>query len=439
MAQSRNHGRGEGVYVGAGAARHRRRVKVERRRRRALTATIIIAVLVVAGIVGVALVSSGVVSLPSLEQGAKANSSTSSTSTTSKPSLDERADTLVASMTLDQKVAQLLFVAPESLVEGVSTVTQAGDATREGIEQLPVGGIILFSQNLLNTDQTKTMLANMSAYGEQASGVAPFLGVDEEGGTVSRIGGAEGFGVSDVGNMSEVGQTGDASRAREVGSTVGGYLSDLGFTIDFAPVADVANNPQSDTMELRSFGSNAQTVAEMVAAEVEGFSGTGVLCCAKHFPGIGGAVGDSHNESITSDKTFDEMAQEEFVPFQAAIKAGVPFVMVGHLTCEAATGSDVPASLNPNVYEQLRNTLGFDGIAITDSLSMASVTNRYADDKVGVMALQAGADMILMPSDVDACYQGILDAVASGELSEERINESVRRIVRAKLALEEAA
>lgn len=343
----------------------------------------------------------------------------------------------LSQMTLEQKVAQLFVVTPEQLT-GVGQVVQAGDSTKAALQQMPVGGIVYFSQNLLNTDQTRQMLSNTQQFAEDIEGIPLLLAVDEEGGTVSRVGGNSGFEVENVGNMSAVGATGDTSQAREVAETIGGYLTDLGFNLDFAPDADIWNNPNSSTMKLRSFGTTADVVAPMVKAQVEGFNNAGILCCAKHFPGIGGAEGDSHNESIYSNKTADQMAQEELVPFQVAIEAGVPLVMVGHLSCPQVTGDNTPASLSQAVVTGLlRERLGYDGIVITDSLSMGAATSSVTADQVAVAAIKAGDDMVLMPTDLDAAYRGLLSSVQSGDISEDRIDESVTRILKVKLQLGE--
>ena len=341
-------------------------------------------------------------------------------------------DEKVASMTLEQKVAQLFIVRPEA-VTGVSVQTAAGDATRAALEQMPVGGICYFAANLLDTDQTREMLSNTMRYGEEISGLPMFLCVDEEGGTVSRVGGNPGFGVDNVGDMCDVGATGDTEYAYEVAKHIGTYLEYLGFNVDFAPDADIANNPNG-TMGRRSFGTTADVVAPMVAAQVRGFADGGVLCSAKHFPGIGGAVGDSHDARIYSEKTLDEIRAEELRPFEAAIEEDVPFVMVGHLSMPTVTGDDDPASISSEIVtDLLRNELGYQGLIITDSMGMGAATDSLPVERLGVEPLKAGVDIVLMPADLQAAYQGVLDAVASGELTEERIDESVRRIVKTKL------
>ena len=346
-------------------------------------------------------------------------------------------DRIVSGMTLEQKVAQLFVVRPEAIT-GVETAVAAGETTRQALLDMPVGGIVYFAANLVDTDQTREMLRNTATYAEEASGLPIFLCVDEEGGTVSRVGGNPGFGVDNVGNMCDVGATGDTAYAEEVAKGIGTYLDYLGFNVDFAPDADIANNPDG-TMGLRSFGATADVVAPMVAAQVRGFADAGVLCAAKHFPGIGGALGDSHDASIYSEKTLDEIRAEELRPFEAAIEEDVPFVMVGHLSMPNVTGDDDPASISSEIVtDLLRDELGYEGIIITDSMGMGAATEAVGVERVAVAAISAGVDIVLMPADLDAAYQGVLDAVTSGELTEERIDESVRRIVRTKLSRLEA-
>lgn len=351
------------------------------------------------------------------------------------PSTHDEAVRIVSEMTLEEKVAQLFIVYPEQIT-GVSVQTLAGEATLAALTENPVGGIVFFAQNLQGPDQTRAMLSNMQSYSHDVTGLPLFLCVDEEGGSVVRIADNPEFGVEDVGNAADIGAIGNSANANAAGSYVGAYLADLGFNVDFAPVADVANNPEATAMTLRSYGSDASLAADMVADFIGGMLPEGVYPCAKHFPGIGGSVGDSETGAITSSKTVDEMASEELRPFQAAIDAGVPFVMVGHLTCTGVSDSGLPASLDPEVVSILRNRLGFQGIIVTDALSMGAVVDLYPASEIGVVALLAGDDMILMPQDYEACYQGVLDAVEDGRLTEDRIDESVTRIVEAKLALE---
>ena len=339
----------------------------------------------------------------------------------------------IASLSLEQRVCQLFVVRPEDIVD-VGTVVAAGEATREALRRRPVGGICYFGRNLEDPDQVRRMLANVESFSEEAVGLPILRAVDEEGGTVARVASNPAFGVSNVGDMRSVGAGGDADAAGAAAETVAAYLADLGFNLDFAPVADVA--PAGSVMGRRSFGDDPDLVASMVAAQVRGFAGRGVGCCAKHFPGIGYASGDSEVEPISLDGTVDDLAARELVPFAAAVAAGVPMVMVGHLSCAGVTGTDEPASLSSAVVgDLLRGRLGFSGVAITDSLGMGAVTARRTPAEAAVAALEAGQDLILMPADFESALQGVLDAVSSGRIDEGRIEDSLRRVVALKLAL----
>lgn len=346
-----------------------------------------------------------------------------------RAAVDER----IGAMTLEQKVAQLFIVTPEALVEGVSQVTQAGDMTREGVTAHPVGGIVYFAQNLLDPEQTTTMLANVKQFYADAGNVAPFIAVDEEGGTVVRVADNEAFGAQDVGDASALGSAGDTEAAKRAAEQIADYLMPLGFNLDFAPVADVVDPLRSDTMGLRSFSSDAAVAADMVRAEVEGFRDKKMLCRAKHFPGIGAAAGDSHEGAITIEATNEELETVDLVPFRAAIEAGVPMIMVGHVSLPNIVGDSTPAPLSSAVVQgMLRDSLGYTGIIVTDSLSMGAITDYYTPAEAAVAALKAGCDIPLMPERLDEAYQGVLSAVQVGELTEERLDESLTRILTAK-------
>lgn len=346
-----------------------------------------------------------------------------------RAAVDER----IGAMTLEQKVAQLFIVTSEALVEGVSQVTQAGDMTREGVTAHPVGGIVYFAQNLLDPEQTTTMLANVKQFYADAGNVAPFIAVDEEGGTVVRVADNEAFGAQDVGDASALGSAGDTEAAKRAAEQIADYLMPLGFNLDFAPVADVVDPLRSDTMGLRSFSSDAAVAADMVRAEVEGFRDKKMLCCAKHFPGIGAAAGDSHEGAITIEATNEELETVDLVPFRAAIEAGVPMIMVGHVSLPNIVGDSTPAPLSSAVVQgMLRDSLGYTGIIVTDSLSMGAITDYYTPAEAAVAALKAGCDIPLMPERLDEAYQGVLSAVQVGELTEERLDESLTRILTAK-------
>lgn len=348
--------------------------------------------------------------------------------------LVEQAAQIVSGMTLEEKVAQMFFITPEALT-GYGQVTVAGDATNEAYQKYPVGGLIYNSQNLVDIDQTKTMMAKMQQYADSRISLPVFLGVDEEGGSVTRIASNEAYGITNVSNMSDIGATGDTQNAYQAGVTIGTYLSDLGFNLDFAPVADVLTVSDS-VIGNRSFGTDSELVASMALSELQGLESMGIQGVMKHFPGHGGVSGDSHSGAVSTDKSLEELFASELVPFQRAIDGGAEFLMVGHIAAPNVTGDDTPASLSKvMITDVLRTQMGYQGVVITDAMNMTAITANHAADEAAVLAVNAGADMILMPEDFGKAYNGVIDAVNNGTIDEYRINEAVVRIVKAKLAL----
>ena len=341
----------------------------------------------------------------------------------------------LASLTLEEKVAQMFVVLPESLT-GADNVTTAGQTTREAFAGIPVGGLIYMKKNLISPEQVKEMLSNTQSYSMERIGLPAFLAVDEEGGTVARIGGRREFGTPVIENMSEVGALGDLGRAKEIGVTIGGYLSELGFDLDFAPDADVWSNPQNEVVRYRSFGSDPEIVSDMSQAVLAGLQEYGVYGCLKHFPGHGGTEGDTHAGYACTDKTLEELLACDLVPFQRGIDNGVKFIMVRHISAPNVTGDETPASLSKVlVTEVLREQMGYDGIVITDALDMGAIAQNYSSGEAAVLSIQAGVDMLLMPKNFSEAYQGVLAAVEDGTISETRIDQSVERILRVKLGM----
>lgn len=343
-------------------------------------------------------------------------------------------DAMLGRMTIEHKVAQLFFVTPEGLT-GVGQATRAASLTARALEEIPVGGLVYFSKNIAGADQLRSLLADSVELSRAAgAGVAAFTGVDEEGGSlVARVANSGHFDVRKFPNMASIGAAGDASRARDVGSTIGSYLRDIGFTVGFAPDADVLTNPHNTAIGARSFGSDPAIVSSMVAAEVAAMLETGMLPCAKHFPGHGDTAADSHTGEAVSERSLEQLEACEYKPFRAAIGAGVPFVMVGHIKTPNAAADGLPASLSPVMIRQtLREELGFGGVIVSDSFSMGAITQYYDSAAAAVRFLEAGGDMVLMPEDLRQAYDGVLAAVSSGELEEARIDESVRRVLVAK-------
>ncbi len=344
--------------------------------------------------------------------------------------LEEQITAILNGMTLEEKVYQMFIITPEALT-GYKTVTAAQDATKEALEKYPVGGLIYFAKNLLNAEQTTEMLTNTQNYAKEITGLPIFLCVDEEGGRVARIGNNAGFDVPKVAAM----QTIDSEKAAyEAGTTIGKYLSTLGFNLDFAPDTDVLTNPQNSVIGDRSFGADPVIVTKYGTAYLNGLHNHNILGTFKHFPGHGATEGDTHEGFAYTNKTYEELKNLELVPFAKAGEAGADVVMVAHISVPNITGDNTPCTLSYKmITEILRGDLGYDGLVVTDAMNMGAITEKYSSDTATVMAIKAGADIILMPEDFESAVKSVLNAVVNGDITEARIDESVRRIIRAKI------
>lgn len=345
--------------------------------------------------------------------------------------IEEVVNTCIEAMPLADKVAGLFIVEPEAIT-GVSTVIQAGEGTQNALNQYAVGGLLYSVRNIQDRDQLAEMLANtipMSKY-------PIFLAIEEEGGDYSKLA-ESGIETEHVDSMSVIGESKDASLAYEAGLRIGSYLKELGFNLNLALPADVVSDAQSSIVENHSFGADASIDADMVSNMVRGMEEAGVSACLKHFPGIGSVEknADTQGGTLTTDKALEEMRDGDFLPFQSGIEAGADMIMVSNVTASAVDSNDVPCSMSQVVINSvLRQELGYNGIVITDALNQKEITEHYTADQAVVTAIEAGADMLLMPEDFETAYEGLLVAVQNGTISEERIDESLRRIYRVKFA-----
>lgn len=342
-------------------------------------------------------------------------------------------------MTLEQKIAQMFIISPEALT-GSDVVTAAGEATEKALHDIPVGGLVYMEQNLSTPSQVTEMLANVQTYSEDAINLPLFTCIDEEGGTVARLNKNGNFNLPPIGNMSDIGASGNADEAYQIGLEMGSYLSELGFNVDFAPVADVLSNPDNEVVRYRSFGEDPALVADMSAAVLQGLREKGVLSTFKHFPGHGATEGDTHEGYAFTLKTLDDLKENELIPFQRGIEEGVDFIMVGHISLPSIIGDSTPASLSYRIItEILRGQMGYDGLVITDAMNMGAISETYSAGDAAVKSIKAGADILLMPLDFSEAYNAVIQAVngANPSISMERIDESIRRILQAKMALME--
>lgn len=351
--------------------------------------------------------------------------------------LSLRANEILDEMSMEDMVAQLFFVTPESIT-GVDVATAAGEATKAAIDEYPVGGIILFAKNIENPEQIVQMTSNLQKYSDERISLPIFIGVDEEGGKVSRIASNENFDVEVIGPMDEIGESGDTQRAYDAGSIIGRYLSEYGFNVDFAPDADVLMDGVESIIGNRSFGTEPEVVADMCENYLAGLNDNDVIGVAKHYPGHGSTSADTHTSAAIVDKSWDELLESDIIPFKRMIDNNIPMIMISHISVPQVTGDEIPASMSGIlITEKLRAELGYKGVVITDSMSMEAVSKEYSAEDAVVEALRAGVDMILMPSDFDAAYKGVLLAIEDEKLTKDRIRESAFRVVKLKLSMEE--
>ncbi|MCD8015629.1 MAG: glycoside hydrolase family 3 protein [Lachnospiraceae bacterium] len=342
---------------------------------------------------------------------------------------------IVENMTLKEKVAQLFVITPETLTGG-GAATKVTSELKSKYKKYPVGGFILMGSNITGVSQIKKLNKALKSMSVNTVGVIPFIAVDEEGGTVARIASKSAFGVKNVGNMSAIGATKKASKAYSAGKYIGTYLAKYGFNVDFAPVADIWSNPSNTVVKYRSFGSSSSLVSKMVGKYVDGLHAAGIASTLKHFPGHGNTTEDSHLGMAVSLRKLSQLRNSELKPFKKGIAKGTEFIMVGHISLPNVTGSNVPATLSKKIVTKiLRNELSYDGIVITDAMSMSAITDSYSSGQAAVKAIQAGCDMILAPENFVQAYNAVLSAVRSGKISESRLDKSVTRIVKLKLEM----
>lgn len=347
--------------------------------------------------------------------------------------LEEIIDAVITAMPLEDKVAGLFCVTPEAIT-GVDTVVRAGDATKAALQKYAVGGIVYSSKNIKSGEQLSEMIENSKLYARYPL----FIAIEEEGGAIAPVADA-GIGTK-VDSAKTLGQAEEAT-VRQASAVIGEYLAELGFNVNFAPVADVAGLENS-AIGNRSYGEEAEGVASCVAAAVQEMKQKGVNTCLKHFPGIGSTADNTHEGLASTSQSAETFREKEFVVFRAGIEAGADMVMVSHMAAPSLTEDNTPGSLSEKmVTDILRNELDFEGVIITDALNQDAISEYYSAEEAAILALRAGCDMLLMPENFEKAYQGVLQAVSEGTISKERIDDSLHRIYRMKYAyrLEELA
>ena len=333
--------------------------------------------------------------------------------------IDEKVDQIVASMSQTEKLGQMVMIG----IQG----TKVDDDSLYMLNQYHMGGVILFDRNMESPEQVKQLTSDLQAQSNEK--VPLFIGIDEEGGDVVRM--AEK--LTPPPSQKEIGATGDIEQAKTWAIKTAKSLKDMGINVNFAPVADVGSNDK------RSYSTDANTVIDFVRAATKGYQQENIIYSLKHFPGIGKGRVDSHVDSSSIDVAKEVLMAEDILPFKTIIDGNEPndyFILVSHLKYPALD-EEYPASLSSKIMtDLLRYELGYKGIIITDDMEMGAVANHNDFRSIGVNAVKAGADIVLVCHEYEhqqEVYLGLLDAVNSGEISQERIDESVKRIIKVKL------
>lgn len=360
--------------------------------------------------------STPVPSVPAPEESSEPSPSPSSP-IVEKDAIRERID----KMTLEEKIGQMIIAG----VQG----TSASSEDERMIKEQHVGGIIFYKNNLADSASV-VRFGNQLKQWNESNSVPLLLSVDQEGGRVSRL-----PGLNLLPTAQEIGQWNNREAAGEIGTILGEEVKGMGLNMNFAPVLDINNNPKNPVIGDRSFGSTAEIVSSMGIEVMKQMKQTGVIPVVKHFPGHGDTETDSHLDLPVIHKSEKDLTQLEWKPFVSAIEEGADAVMVAHILFPQID-EQYPSSLSPAVVTgQLRDKLGFEGVILTDDLTMGAIANRYGIGEASVLSVQAGTDIVLIAheySNVDEVIVALKQSVADGTLSEERIDESVRRILQLK-------
>ncbi len=367
-----------------------------------------------------------------------------------------RVDEILAGMTIDQKIGQMIM--PDFRkwqAEGEDAqfdMTVLNDEVAEIIDKYDFGGVILFAENVKETEQTLKLtndLQDAAIANEAGNGDIPLLiTIDQEGGIVYRLG----SGTALPGNMA-IGATNSEEDARLAGEIIGRELSALGINVNFAPVFDTNNNPNNPVIGLRSISSDPQRVARLGVPMMQGMQEYNIATAAKHFPGHGDTATDSHTGLPMVNKSYEELKELELVPFQAAVDNGVDMLMTAHIqypqvetdtVTSKADGSEiyVPATLSDDIITGIvREDMGFDGVVVTDAMNMDAISTNFGESEAVIMAIQADVDICLMPTilrskadmaKMDQIIADVKAALEDGTITEDMLNDSVKRILTLK-------
>lgn len=346
------------------------------------------------------------------------NSNVENINTPKEPTMEEKVDEEIKGMTLREKIGQMLVISYSG--------TEYTDKLDELLKSVKPGGFILFKDNISSYSSTVDYISRI----KDTATIPMLMSVDQEGGRVQRIKDVSDVNVQNIPDMYTLGKTSDVSLSYDVGKVVAEELSAFGVNTDYAPVLDIFSNPNNTVIGTRAFGSDAQTVINMAIPFANGMKENGVIPTYKHFPGHGDTDADSHIELPVVTKTKEELYKNELLPFKTAIENGAQMIMVAHIALPNVTGDYTPASLSDKIVNGiLREELGYNGVVITDGVNMKALADNYSVKEICSYSINAGVDIILMPPDPIETVNIIEGLVNEGIITEQRIDESVKRIL----------
>lgn len=337
---------------------------------------------------------------------------------------DADIEALLGRMSLEEKVGQMIL-------SGLNGPGYGPQAERL-ITVYHLAGVVYFAENTRSAAQTLRLSQQLQAAASQSGqGIPLIISIDHEGGKVFRFQDD----LTHFPNFMTLGAANSPDLAAQVAAAAAQELQAVGINASFAPDLDVNREPLNPVIGVRSLGGDPQRVAQIGAAYLNGLQAAGVIGAAKHFPGHGATASDSHEELPVVNRSLDELAQIDLIPFEAAIANGVGMVMVGHIAFPQIDPSGAPASLSPIFVTQiLRQDLGYEGVIVTDAMSMGALTNSYPPDQAALLAAQAGCDLLAYtsPDSAIAAYETLLAAAQQGRLPAAQVEASARRVLRLK-------
>lgn len=344
-----------------------------------------------------------------------------SNETNKNMTIDEKVEQTLNNMTLDEKIGQMITIFYNS--------QEMNDTLKKAIEEVKPGGFILFGNNITTYEKTLKFVKDIKSL----SKIPMFISIDEEGGNVQRLLQLKDYDITDIPYMYDLGQKNDLDLTYKVAKVIAEELRVFGINMDFAPVIDVNSNKDNKVIGKRSFGSSQEIVSSHGQKLAQGLMENGIIPVFKHFPGHGNTATDSHYDLPVIKKTKEELLKSDLIPFVDVINNNAKVIMIGHLAIPGIVNDNTPASLSKELVTNfLKKELNYNGLVVTDALNMGALTKYYSQDEICGKAVIAGVDILLMPSSSRKCLASVQNEIKNGNITEEQINESVKKILKLK-------